>query len=173
MADLIQIKGGSGDVPALQDRELAYRKNEKALYIGTNGTKGGNVKLCDGAYGNRIKALEEGQYHAGMFYATYGVTTADEIAAEFQAGKGIVCKIPDGEYKGRILWLNRDSSTSATNYFEFAGFDNNYLFYQVYVSASRWGGISVTPLARAETVNALLDEIETIKKRLDDLEEPM
>ena len=43
MADLIKIKGGSGDVPTLQDRELAYRRDEKALYIGT---KDGNVRLC-------------------------------------------------------------------------------------------------------------------------------
>lgn len=43
MADLITIKGGSGDVPTLQNRELAYRKDEKALYIGT-GDK--NVRLC-------------------------------------------------------------------------------------------------------------------------------
>lgn len=42
MADLIRIKGGSGDVPTLQDRELAYSKDENALYIGT---ENGNVKL--------------------------------------------------------------------------------------------------------------------------------
>jgi len=43
MADLIAIKGGNGDVPALQDRELAFRKDEKALYIGSGST---NVRLC-------------------------------------------------------------------------------------------------------------------------------
>ena len=42
MADLIRIKGGSGDVPTLQDRELAYSKDEKALYIGT---ENGNLRL--------------------------------------------------------------------------------------------------------------------------------
>lgn len=46
MADSIKIKGGAGDVPALQDRELAYSKTGKALYIGTDGTKNGNVRLC-------------------------------------------------------------------------------------------------------------------------------
>lgn len=46
MADSIKIKGGAGDVPALQDREPAYSKTEKALYIGTDGTKNGNVRLC-------------------------------------------------------------------------------------------------------------------------------
>lgn len=42
MADIIKIKGGSGAVPTLQDRELAYSKDEQALYIGT---ESGNVKL--------------------------------------------------------------------------------------------------------------------------------
>ena len=43
MADLIKIKGGRGTTPTLQDRELAYNKDEQALYIGT---ENGNVKLC-------------------------------------------------------------------------------------------------------------------------------
>ena len=43
MADLIRIKGGNGDVPTLQDRELAYSRDEEALYIGTDNE---NVRLC-------------------------------------------------------------------------------------------------------------------------------
>lgn len=43
MADLIRIKGGRGTTPTLQDRELAYNKDEQALYIGT---ENGNVMLC-------------------------------------------------------------------------------------------------------------------------------
>lgn len=43
MADLIKIKGGKGAVPELQDRELAYSKDGKALYIGT---EDGNIRLC-------------------------------------------------------------------------------------------------------------------------------
>ena len=43
MADLITIKGGTGNVPTLQDREIAYSKDEKALYLGTSN---GNVRLC-------------------------------------------------------------------------------------------------------------------------------
>ncbi len=45
MADLIKIKGGSGDVPTLQDRELAIKKNgnESELYCGIDGV---NVRLC-------------------------------------------------------------------------------------------------------------------------------
>ena len=43
MADLIRIKGGSGDVPKLDDRELGYKKDKEELYIGTDG---GNIRLC-------------------------------------------------------------------------------------------------------------------------------
>lgn len=67
MADLIKIKGGAGAVPTLQDREIGYSKDEKALYIGT---ANGNVRLCgaDDISGlqtlindinTRLKALEE------------------------------------------------------------------------------------------------------------------
>lgn len=65
MNDTIKIKGGTGNVPALQNRELAYSKDEKALYIGTNNTASGNIKLCDAgqyeremAQDNKISALE-------------------------------------------------------------------------------------------------------------------
>lgn len=43
MADLIRIKGGLGEIPKLQVRELGYGKDVKALYIGT---EDGNVRLC-------------------------------------------------------------------------------------------------------------------------------
>ncbi len=59
MADLIRIKGGSGNVPTLQERELAYRKDEKALYIGAST---GNERLCGAddisELNAKIKALE-------------------------------------------------------------------------------------------------------------------
>ena len=51
MADLIKIKGGSGNIPTLQDRELAYSKDEKALYIGT---EDGNARLCGALDVNQI-----------------------------------------------------------------------------------------------------------------------
>ena len=54
MADLITIKGGSGDVPTLKDRELAYRKDTKALYIGTGN---GNVRLCGEEDAAKIEAM--------------------------------------------------------------------------------------------------------------------
>ena len=55
MADLITLKGGNGEVPELQDREPAVRKDEKALYIGINGK---NEKVGDKGWEDRIKALE-------------------------------------------------------------------------------------------------------------------
>lgn len=44
MADLIQIKRGlKATMPKLNDYELGYCTDEKALYIGTTD---GNVRLC-------------------------------------------------------------------------------------------------------------------------------
>lgn len=54
MADLIKIKGGKGAVPALQDKELAYSRDEKALYIGT---EDGNVRLCGAEDIEKLTAL--------------------------------------------------------------------------------------------------------------------
>lgn len=56
MADLVRIKGGRGAVPPLQDREIAYSKDENALYIGT---ENGNVKLV-GADDSALKAYVDG-----------------------------------------------------------------------------------------------------------------
>ena len=60
MSDLIKIKGGRGAVPTLQDRELAYSKDEVALYIGT---EDGNIKLCgvgQGADEDAVKVYIDG-----------------------------------------------------------------------------------------------------------------
>ena len=56
MADLIRIKGGNGNVPDLQDRELAIKKNgtESELYCGIGGK---NVRLCGAGDAVRIEAL--------------------------------------------------------------------------------------------------------------------
>lgn len=43
MDDTIKIRGGKGETPELQDRELGYNRDEKALYIGTPEN---NVRLC-------------------------------------------------------------------------------------------------------------------------------
>ena len=57
MADSIRIKGGTGSVPKLEDRELGYSKDEKALYIGT---KDGNVRLCGADDIDTVKAYIDG-----------------------------------------------------------------------------------------------------------------
>lgn len=56
MADLIQIKGGNGNVPTLQDRELAIKKDTGELYIGTSN---GNVRLCGAGDIARLEQLIE------------------------------------------------------------------------------------------------------------------
>ena len=56
MADLIQIKGGNGNVPTLQDRELAIKKDTGELYIGT---PNGNVRLCGAGDIARLEQLIE------------------------------------------------------------------------------------------------------------------
>ena len=54
MADLIRIRGGIGDVPDLQYRELAYSKDQQALYIGSDNE---NIRLCGAGDAARIDAL--------------------------------------------------------------------------------------------------------------------
>lgn len=56
MADTIKLKGGSGAVPSLADKEPAYSRTEKALYVGT---PQGNEKVGDAFWETRIKALED------------------------------------------------------------------------------------------------------------------
>lgn len=43
MDDTIKIRGGRGETPELQDRELGYNRDKKELYIGTPDE---NVRLC-------------------------------------------------------------------------------------------------------------------------------
>ena len=81
MSDTIRIKGGKGNVPRLEDRELAYHKDEKALYIGT---EDGNVSL------------------GGSFYAIYQETTLEEVRKAYEARKIVACILPDDH---KILYL--------------------------------------------------------------------
>lgn len=154
MADLITIKGGSGNVPTLQDRELAVRKDTKALYVGINNE---NVKVGDAGWETRIKALEDKP--SGMFYAIYGETTGEEINAAYQAGKGIACKLPDG----KVLYLTVDWMTG--NGFTFSATD--YLkVTTVEVSGDWWSDITIQPFATKEYVDSLVADINA---RLDAL----
>lgn len=57
MADVIRIKGGSGDVPTLQDREFAVKKDTKELYVGINGE---NIRLCGASDMEDIKKYIDG-----------------------------------------------------------------------------------------------------------------
>jgi hypothetical protein len=49
------ILGNRTAMPRLEENELGYRRDEKALYIGTSN---GNVKLGAKDYEDRIEALE-------------------------------------------------------------------------------------------------------------------
>lgn len=54
MADTIQVRAGNkANMPVLADRELAYVKDEKALYVGT---PEGNVKILWGDIEKRLEA---------------------------------------------------------------------------------------------------------------------
>ena len=55
MADTIKIKAGKGSVPTLADREIAYSRDEKALYIGT---PNGNVKVSGGGGTTDLSAIQ-------------------------------------------------------------------------------------------------------------------
>lgn len=66
MADTIYIKSGDlngrSEMPKLRydkekGSEIAYQKEEKALYVGT---PNGNVKLCDAEMEQRLKAYIDG-----------------------------------------------------------------------------------------------------------------
>ena len=113
MNDLIILKGGIGEVPELQDKEIAYRRDEKALYIGT---PEGNVRLT------------------GAIVATYGETTGEEIHEAYRTGKMVYCKIPSGEYGGRILMLSKDWQTGQK--FTFTCFE-----YPVWIAAEVDGSL--------------------------------
>ncbi len=55
MADKIKLKAGEGATPKLENREPAYNKTEKSLYIGT---ESGNEKVGDAGWEQRIKTCE-------------------------------------------------------------------------------------------------------------------
>lgn len=57
MADNISIRGGDKEgMPDLRDRELAFVRDEEALYIGT---PDGNLKLCSAEMEGKVNSLEE------------------------------------------------------------------------------------------------------------------
>ena len=85
MADKIQIRAGNkSGMPTLTDRELAYVRNEKALYVGTSS---GNQKLCSADTEGKVATLEQtvaGKLTATKVAAQVGVS-ADADAATIAA----------------------------------------------------------------------------------------
>lgn len=126
MADLIQIKGGDSG-KALQDREIAYHRRERELYIGT---PDGNVRL------------------SSVFYAEYGVTAGEDIGAALQAGKLVVCFVPSGDHAGRILQLVADKMTGEA--FRFACFDYP-ISLSAEVNSGVWSQITAHDLSAAQS----------------------
>ena len=84
MADLIKIKGGNGNVPDLQDRELGYSRDEKALYIGT---EDGNVRLGGSGDIVKVNALT-----ARVTAIEGNLTEADEKITDIEARLPVVEK---------------------------------------------------------------------------------
>jgi hypothetical protein len=75
MDDLVQIKCSDGvGVSFLADREIAYSRSEKALYIGDGGRR--NQKLCSAETAAKVEALENEKLTA----------TAAEAIAELAEG---------------------------------------------------------------------------------------
>lgn len=169
MSDLIKIKGGRGDVPALQDREIAYKKDEMALYVGTSN---GNVLLCKAndvtklaeceqrlnGCENRLNALEDKDDQICMFYATYGVTTGEEINEAFTAGKAVACKLGNG----RILWLNTDWKTGTG--FTFSSAEYNSVV-SVEVDGEYWTDPITTEFATKEEINEINARLEALENK--------
>lgn len=78
-ADLVQIKASvsTTGVTFLADREIAYSREEKALYIGDGGRR--NQKLCSAETAAQVEALERDKLTA----------TAAEAIAELPANSDI------------------------------------------------------------------------------------
>lgn len=77
MADKIQIRAGNkAGLPTLTDRELAYVRDENALYIGTpTGNKDINAEL-------KATVAAQGATIAGHKTALEGKLTATKVAAQ-------------------------------------------------------------------------------------------
>ena len=88
MADLIKIKGGKGEVPKLEERELGYSIDENSLYIGT---KDGNKKISGGSSDQE-----------NILYINYDGATIDDIQTAIQLNKFVICIY---SYDGTVYFL--------------------------------------------------------------------
>lgn len=97
MNDTIKIKGGSGETPELQDRELGYNKTEMVLYIGT---PDGNVRLCG------VKDIENiKNYIDGLI--TEANENADDIADEAKEYADSLINEARGYIDGLMVEVNK------------------------------------------------------------------
>ena len=129
MADSIKIKGGTGNVPKLADRELGYSKDAQALFIGT---EKGNVMI------------------GGVFFAIHGETSYNNIKAALNAGKVVACKLESGT----ILWLVKDFEGSYT----FSATDGMQVI-TVGVTAEGWSAVHSEIFATQEYIDNLFADI--------------
>ena len=84
MADLIQVKrGDTTGVSFLADGELAYSREEKALYIGDGGRR--NQKLCSAETAAKIEALESEKLTATAAEAQTSLEDTTELAGVITA----------------------------------------------------------------------------------------
>ena len=95
MADSLQIRGGNrAGMPTLRARELAYCKDEKALYVGTGSE---NVKLCAAGeaeiLARRTEALENampGKLTASAAAAQSVLADSADLAAVISAHNDLI-----------------------------------------------------------------------------------
>lgn len=89
MADTIQIKA-SDTVGAsfLADRELAYSRAEKALYIGDGGRR--NQKLCSAETAAEVEALEREKLTATAANALPELSPDSDISAVITAYNSLI-----------------------------------------------------------------------------------
>lgn len=89
MADTIQLRAGDkAGMPELLDRELAYVRDEEALYVGTpTGNKKVGKKLEDAvsAHGSQIGTLQTSVGNLGSAVSTLQIEKLSASKAETQS----------------------------------------------------------------------------------------
>lgn len=87
MADLIQIKAGEDPKSVLSDREIGYRKKDKALFVGIDGK---NEKVCSGKEIEDI-ATELQNKLTAVQIATQGTLSAEsDLSAVISAFNALI-----------------------------------------------------------------------------------
>ena len=88
MADTILLRGGNkAGMPQLNDREAAFCRDEKALYVGT---PEGNVKLCTAFTEEKVARLETDKLTAKKAAAVAAVAYGADAAAIVSAFNGLL-----------------------------------------------------------------------------------